>query len=371
MDHQNESNVSRIRNSPGQYPPARHSALSACIHSLYRYLKLYNRLDCEQGRRISDATARERGQFFRACIRNLCTVAVDGKTYLLRDIGNLKPKHVKHLAAIWESRGYSAGTIQKYFTFLRTLAIWIGKKGLIGDAAQYLSDPKRAKRIRIATEDKSWSAKGIDVEALIAEVYRHDPHVGICLMLQQAFGLRVREAWLLRIRESLGRSRTLLYITHGTKNNLSREYPITEPWQIELLEKAAAMANPATGSQIPARYGLDEWKNRFYYICRCHGIKRKNGVVTHGLRHAVANADYEELAGFPSPVREGEKPLNYDKLKDHFARLEVSKRLGHRRKQVTSAYLGSLRPPRNADTTDTVRTNPTLPTPQPPEPSDE
>jgi integrase len=357
MNDQNESIVPRIQNLPDRYPPARHSALSTCIHSLYGYLRRYNRLDCDQARRISDATARERGQFFKACIRDLCTVAVDGKTYLLRDIANLKPKHVKHLVAIWESRGYSAGTIQKYFTFLRTLCGWIGKKGLIGDAAQYLSDPKRAKRIRIATADRSWTAQGVDIEALISEVYEHDPHVGICLMLQQAFGLRVREAWLLRIQESFGRSRTILYITHGTKNNLSREYPITAAWQIELLEKSAEMANAATGSQIPARYGLDKWKNHFYYICRCHGIKRKNGVVTHGLRHAVANDDYEELAGFPSPVRAGEKPLNYDKLKDHIARLEVSKRLGHRRKQVSSAYLGSFLKPRNQDTTDSARAN--------------
>ena len=172
--------------------PHERSAASACTHSLYGYLKLYNRLDCGQGRRISDATARERGQFLKACIRDLATVPIDGKTYLLRDIANLKPKHVQHLAAIWESRGYTAGTLQKYFTFLRTLATWLGKKGLIGDAAQYLSDPKRAKRVRIATRDKSWTAQGVDAEALLAEVYAHDPRVGICLMLQQAFGLRAR-----------------------------------------------------------------------------------------------------------------------------------------------------------------------------------
>ncbi len=359
MDDQNESIVPRIQNLSGyaRRQPARNSALSACIHSLYGYLKRYNRLDCEQGRRISDATARERGSFFKACIRDLGSVAVEGKTYSLRDIGNFKPKHVQHLAAIWEERGYAAGTIQKYFTFLRTLAIWIGKKGMVGDASQYLKDPRRAKRIRIATRDKSWTAQGVDVEKLIAEVQAHDPNVGICLALQQAFGLRVREAWLLRVRESLVRSRTMLRIIHGTKNNLSREYPITEAWQIELLEKAAAMANTATGSQIPARYDLEEWKNHFYHICRCHRIRRKNGITTHGLRHEVANNDYEELAGFPSPVREGEKPLHYDKLKDHLARLEVSKRLGHRRKQVSSAYLGSFLKPRNQDTTDSARAN--------------
>lgn len=35
-------------------------------------------------------------------------------------------------------------------------------------------------------------------------------------MLQRAFGLCAREAWLLRAQESLGRSRTNLYVSCGT-----------------------------------------------------------------------------------------------------------------------------------------------------------
>lgn len=127
-----------------QNPAGGRGAHPACTHSLYRYLKSYNRLDCDQRRRISDATACERGDFFKRCIRDLATVAIEGRTYRLHDIAHLKPKHVRHLAAIWEDRGYSAGTLKKYFTFLRTLAIWIGKKGMIGDDAPYLSKVRPA-----------------------------------------------------------------------------------------------------------------------------------------------------------------------------------------------------------------------------------
>lgn len=336
----------------------RRSAVSDCIHSLYPLLTKYNALDGDMVKRVSDATARERTTFFKRCIRDLARVPdKNGTTYRLRDIKNFAPKHIHRLAEIWEERGYSASVLQKYFSYLRTLANWIGKRGMVGDAGLYLSDPKRAKRIRIATEDKSWSAQGIDVEALIATVFADDPHVGMCLMLQSAFCLRAREGWLLRSHKALDRSRTILHITEGTKNGLPREFPITEAGQLEVLDRAASLASQATGSQILKRYTFTGWCSHFYYICRKHGIAREEGVVTHGLRHEGANDDYEELAGFPSPVRAGTVPLNFDKLKDHIARLEVSKRLGHGRKQVSGAYLGSFLKPRNVDTTDTARTN--------------
>lgn len=340
----------------GHHKAHRQSAVSACIHSLYRYLRPYGTLDAGQAKRVSDATARERGEFLIRSIRDLARVPdASGTTYRLRDVKNFGPKHVRRLAAIWEERGYSAGVIQKYFSYLRTLTIWIDKRGMIGDAGLYLKDPKRAKRIRIATEDKSWSAQGVDVEALIATVFADDLHVGVCLMLQSAFCLRAREGWLLRANKALNDDRTILHITEGAKNGLSREFPITENGQLEVLDLAASLASPVTGSQIPARYTFTGWCNHFYYICRKHGIARKKKVVTHGLRHEGANDDYEELAGFPSPVRAGTVPFNFDKLKDHIARLEISKRLGHGRKQVSSAYLGSFLKPRNVDTTDTAR----------------
>lgn len=146
-------------------PKNRCSARIECTHTLFLYLKKFGRLDADGVKRISDTTARERGQFLKRCIHDLCRVPdAQGKVYKIRNIKNFGLRHVAHLVWIWEQRGYSASAIQKYLSFLRTLATWIGKKGMIGDASDYLTDPARAKRIRIATSDKGWEAKGIDVD---------------------------------------------------------------------------------------------------------------------------------------------------------------------------------------------------------------
>lgn len=338
----------------------RRSALSECVHSVYPHLRKHNHLDADGRKPISSATMRERGQFLIRCIKDLHKVRdASGRTYNLRNIANLGQRHVAHLAWIFEQRGYSAAAIQKYFSFLRALATWIGKKGMIGDAGDYLSDPARAKRIRIATKDKGWEAKGIDVDELLARVYLDDERVGTCLLLQRAFGLRPKEGWLLHADEAIKESTTNLHVVFGTKGGRPRDVPIQLPWQVDILRHAATRVNTTTGSLIPTRYKIGAWRKHFYDVCNRHGIKRDADLVPYGLRHDCGNNWFEEEAGFPSPVRSGGSiPDHYDRFKDHLARLEVARRMGHSRKQISSAYLGSWRKPRNQDTTDTSRTDP-------------
>ncbi len=338
-------------------PIHRRSALSECLHSLYPYLEKYGTLDADGIKRISHSTARERSDFIK---RSMCDLhrepSPDGTTYRIRDVRNFGPRHVKRLAEIFEARGYSAAAIQKYFSFLRTFVAWIGKNGMITDAGDYLNNPNCAKRIRIATTDKGWESKGVDPVELISKIYQENQHVGICLFMQYAFGLRAKEAWLLHPKEALEQSTTILYVTHGTKGGRPREVPIEHVWQIDTLKLAASLVNSDTGSLIPERYRLGSWRKYFYQVCDHHGINRKNGIVTHGLRHDAANSCYQQITGFPSSVRtNGVVPSNYDKVSDNAARLKVAEQMGHGRKQVSSAYLGSFSKARNRETTDTAR----------------
>lgn len=346
------------------------SARIECIHTLIPYLRKFNSLDSDSVKRISDTTARERGQFLKRCIHDLCLVPdSESKVYKIRNIKNFGTRHVAHLAWIWEQRGYSAAAIQKYFSFMRALANWIGKKGMIKDAGVYLSDPARAKRIRIATSDKGWEAKGIDVDELIAKVYLDDEQVGACLLLQRAFGLRTKEGWLMHAAEAIKESTAILHVIYGTKGGRPRDIPIQLPWQLEILNLAATKVNTVTGSLIPARFKIGSWRKHFYAVCNRHGIERDMDLVPYGLRHDCGNNWYEEEAGFQSPVRSGGTiPDCYDRFKDHLARLEVARRMGHSRKQISSAYLGSRRKPRNQDTTDTARTTETPDDKEDPEP---
>jgi hypothetical protein len=63
----------------------------------------------------------------------------------------------------------------------------------------------------------------------------------------------------------------------------------------------------------------------------------------HGLRHAYAQARYEELTGWKAPAAGG--PVSRalspgQKVMDRHARKTISQELGHIREQITSVYVG-------------------------------
>jgi site-specific recombinase XerC len=62
--------------------------------------------------------------------------------FTLVEVKNLKPRHVQALASHWEFQGLSASSLQKRFSYLRLLCSWIGKPGMVGDADEYLRDPR-------------------------------------------------------------------------------------------------------------------------------------------------------------------------------------------------------------------------------------
>src|SRR5262245_13716811 len=81
--------------------------------------------------------------------------------------------------------------------------------------------------------------------------------------------------------------------------------------------------------------------NRLRTVMKKFGVTHETlGVTPHGLRHEYAGDRYESVAVIRAPVRGGSAP---DAAIDERARLEVAEELGHSRKQVVSAYLGSPR----------------------------
>jgi hypothetical protein len=61
------------------------------------------------------------------------------------------------------------------------------------------------------------------------------------------------------------------------------------------------------------------------------------------LRHAYAQARYEELTGWKSPIAGGpsSKSLTREQRDQiHQARLIISRELGHEREQISAVYLG-------------------------------
>ena len=334
---QRPDSASRLDDGRRDTPRHPHSKLGQAFASLNAVLKIHLRRSADGRKVVSHATIADRSEFYSRMVRELHALG-----YRMVDIHQLKPKHVEALMKHWEAAGLSASTLQKRFSHIKVLCGWIGKASMLGDTgASYLDDPERYQRHYGADHDHSWTAQGVDPHEKIAEIAADDADVARVLRLQYAFGLRLQEASLLNpVRDVLDQK--TLRVVSGTKGGRPRVVPIETEDQRALLVEARRQAEGTERSMIPPHYDLKHWLTRCYTVLTRHGVTRKNGLVTHGLRHQYANDRYEELTGEPSPVRGGRV---LEALEDQAARLEVTARLGHARPQITNAYYGHATTP--------------------------
>jgi integrase len=306
----------------------------------------------------------------RACSLFRCFHDLHALGYKIRNPYCLGGRHVRALVEDWTSpqprsrqSTLSPATIQTELSHLRTFATWIGKAGLVLPAEAYVSDPALVTRHQAATDDKSWRGHGVDADALIDKIAAYDPWVGAQLRLARAFGLRVKEAVMLRPRlaeippESAsppsGWTGPHLELLRGTKGGRLRLVPIDTPAKRAALDVAKALVTADAQFLADPKRSLAQNLDHLGYVLKKFGItKRVLGVTAHGLRHEYAGDRYEALAGASAPVRGGTKP---DAATDEHARLHVAEELGHSRLQIVSAYVGSPRassiglPPTNGD----------------------
>jgi integrase len=325
------STQSSVSQRHSRYRGKRAQALA----SLNRLLAEHIRYDAKHKKVISNATKADRRQILSQAIRDLHAAG-----YKIEDVRHFGLRHAQVLAALWESREYSASTLQKRFSVLAVFCRWIGKPGMLGDPRMLLRDPTRYDRTYQARWDKSWEGQGFDVAEVLAKVQAKDPVVALQLQLEAAFGLRTQEAMLLR--PHLADQGEWLAVNWGTKGGRPRRVPIETPQQRQVLDAGKRQAPHKESSTIPARYPLKAWKHHYYYVLRCCGITREQGLVAHGLRHGYAHRRYETLAGQPCPVRGG-KSSDLSREADKAARVGVSHALGHARASITNAYCGGVR----------------------------
>src|SRR5262245_62909320 len=119
---------------------------------------------------------------------------------------------------------------------------------MIQESGAYVSDPARLRRTYVALYDRSWSAAGLDAGAIVQAVFAHDPHCGAMLDLMLAFGLRVKEALMLRPHLAVvaasatglpsPRAEWYLEVVRGTKGGRRRFVPIDSEAKRKALERA-------------------------------------------------------------------------------------------------------------------------------------
>lgn len=301
-------------------------------HSLAQVLRENNGIKATDGTKSSHETQEKRASVLYASFAELRELG-----YKLQDVRQLKGKHVEALCQSWRSRGLAASTLQNNLSTLRTFASWIGKTGMVEGASRYFQNGE-ASRSSINRTDKSWSAHGVNFEAKLAEIQALDERVAIQVELQEAFGLRNKEAVMLR--PHLADKGNYLAVSIGTKGGRDRTLPIVTARQREVLERAKAFAATRTASTADPRRSLKQALDRYTNTLRKAGLTKKvSGVTVYGLRHEYAQERYVVYAGEASPVRGGSL-AEHDRGRDRAARLEVAEELGHSRESVSTHYLG-------------------------------
>ncbi|MBB4730529.1 phage integrase N-terminal domain-containing protein [Xanthomonas arboricola] len=296
---------------------------------------------------VSHKTRWDRAQFLRRFFRDLHAKA-GFKT--LPDPRNFGQKHIQAMARVWQAEGLAPATVQTYFSFLRGLASWVGKQGMVREPAHYGLGLEQYQRQEVARRDRSWSAQAVDIDALVERICLHDRYVGASLRLIRAFGMRRKESVMWRPhRNVLGFGATglppeqreaehYIRIKEGAKGGRERFVPIDTPAraaavayaQQVALGKDAHMGNPAND--------LRQNLHRFDYVLAKFGVTfRQLGVTAHGLRHEALIDKYREIAGSEPPVRGGALPQEDVELA---AREAVVRLAGHSRVRVADAYLG-------------------------------
>ena len=322
---------------PGKAPP---------LKVLEVLLALFNALHTSLEKTVSHKTRHERAQFLRRFFRDLHEKAGFKK---LPDPRNLGQKHLRAMVQVWQQEHLAPATIQTYLSFLRGLSMWMGKHGFVRAPSYYGLSPEAYRRHEAAQRDKSWTAQGIDIGALLAQVFEYDRYVGASLGLVRSMGLRRKESILFRPYEHVAafadtglppeERQADRYVLAEGKGGRARWIPLDSPDRLAALELAQSVVGSRDAHLGDPSRDLKRNLRRFDYVLAKFGITlRERGATGHGLRHERLNDVYEDITGVPSPVRGGGPvPPELDRA----ARLAVSRLAGHARVRASGAYLGS------------------------------
>ena len=327
------------RHKPGSAPPMR---------VLEILLTLFNAQHTALEKTVSHKTRQERAMFLRRFFRDLKEKA-GFKT--LPDPRNIAHRHIQAMVEVWRREHLAPATIQTYLSFLRGLALWLGKHGFIRGPAHYGLKLEEYQRHEAALRDKSWSAQAIDIEDMLTRIAAYDRHVGAQLRVILAMGLRRKEAVMFKpfaraeafeatgLPDAERRADRYVRIKDGAKGGRARYLPLDTPERLAAMALAESVAATMDGHLGDRARSLKQNLRRFSYVLAKFGLTLSDrGATGHGLRHEVMHEAYEDVSGHLSPVRGG-GPVPPDL--DRAARLHVAKLAGHGRAKASGAYLGS------------------------------
>lgn len=263
--------------------------------------------------------------------------------FKIPSIKSLKQKHIFHFVESMKEDGLSVGTMKNHMSHVRWLCGKIGKVSIVPRTNEQLGIDARC---YVNNIDFSWNDK--ELKEVLRDI--DDPFVKLQIRLQDAFGLRMKEAAIFRPHECIRENDIL--VDYGTKGGQPRVVPIKTDDQRILLNEIKNAVKPGY-SLTPSQFSLKQWLNHYYRKVRAAGVQKTLGLKSHGLRHGYAQRRYVELTGFMPTVAYGSASKFYEAVQkdtgmerdqirkaDEQARMVISEELGHHRLDITSQYLG-------------------------------
>jgi len=326
----------RIGGMNSEYKSGSFHVPRRCINEIEKVLQENKDLAVIKDKKVGQETQDKRKTVIHGFFSDLFSLG-----FRIESIYNLKEKHLKAVFHLLEEQGQSPSTIQNKISIMRTFCNWIGKNGMVRDSSLYVKDKSSVRRSTVVKEDKSWEGKGVDVVAKLSEIREVDSTVGVELELCWAFGLRVKEAVMLR--PAVAHEGEFIWVREGTKGDRPRVVPIENDIQRDVLERAKALADKKSGFLGKRGSTMAQKRRHFRYIMEKCGVTLKEEDITaHGLRHQYMHESYVRLLGVEPPVRGGDAS-ELDQQELHEGKQKLMERAGHSRVSIGTAYYGSNR----------------------------
>ena len=305
---------------------------------------------CEaKGRtRVNGATASERTFRMQKEVMRQFARTLHEAGFLIEVATNLGEKHINAVFDHWVLvKDLSNKTLQNQKSRVKQFCLWMGKPQLAAYVAQ-IDDrykeklPQGFRTVNVATESKSWRGADVDLQELFREAMALDSRYAAMLMMERAFGLRKKEALLIKPWKA-DKGNKLELVSEITTNGRDREVEIRDgdygQMQRRILDYAKSKCK-RWESLSWQDVTLKQAEARYYGLNRTLGLtKSVLGMTGHGLRSGHAE-DIMLLGGVLPPTMGGIKSMSSENGKKA-ATFDTSRTLGHNREIVTKAYIGS------------------------------
>lgn len=237
---------------------------------------------------------------------------------------SIKPKHIEKLVAKWKADGLATGTIKNRLSWVRFWTAGARKGSVVARDNAALGVALRS--------TFNGNRAGATTGAQLAKLGERD---ALAVRLQMAFGMRVEESILFRPEQAL-QGDVLQMQASWCKGGRARIIPITHPRQRELLDEVRSLVGD--GCLVPLGMQSHVYRDQLDRRTWAAGIRDK-----HKHRHWYAQWRYRTLTGRECTAAGGrpfEQLTAAERRSDYAARQQITRELGHERRQITDAYLG-------------------------------